>query len=44
MSAVELRARLEAHEPPEARERSRDSVRLLVSSREDGQHRPRLLP
>ena len=36
MSAVELDARLEAHEPPEARGISRDCVRLLVSSRRTG--------
>jgi S-adenosylmethionine:tRNA ribosyltransferase-isomerase len=36
MSAVELRARLEAHEPPEARGVPRDGVRLLVSSRRKG--------
>ena len=36
MSALQLRARLEAHEPPDAREGSRDSVRLLVSSRRTG--------
>ena len=36
MSALQLRARLEAYEPPEAREGSRDSVRLLVSSRRTG--------
>jgi S-adenosylmethionine:tRNA ribosyltransferase-isomerase len=35
--ATDLRARLEAHEPPEARgDTSRDDVRLLVSSRADG--------
>ena len=34
--ATDLRARLEAHEPPEARgDASRDDVRLLVSSRAD---------
>jgi S-adenosylmethionine:tRNA ribosyltransferase-isomerase len=33
MSAVALLARLEAHEPPEARGVPRDHVRLLVSSR-----------
>ena len=36
MSAVALPARLEAHEPPEARGVPRDRVRLLVSSRRDG--------
>jgi S-adenosylmethionine:tRNA ribosyltransferase-isomerase len=36
MSALEQRARLEAHEPPEARGVSRDDVRLLVSSRGTG--------
>ena len=36
MSAVELDAHLEAHEPPEARGVPRDSVRLLVSSRRTG--------
>ena len=36
MSAVERHARLEAHEPPEARGLSRDAVRLLVSSRSEG--------
>jgi S-adenosylmethionine:tRNA ribosyltransferase-isomerase len=36
LSALQLRARLEAHEPPEARKGSRDSVRLLVSSRRTG--------
>jgi S-adenosylmethionine:tRNA ribosyltransferase-isomerase len=36
MSAVDLDARLEAHEPPEARGVPRDSVRLLVSSRRTG--------
>ena len=36
MSAVELPARLEAHEPPEARGVPRDCVRLLVSSRRIG--------
>jgi S-adenosylmethionine:tRNA ribosyltransferase-isomerase len=36
MSAVELDARLEAHEPPEARGVPRHSVRLLVSSRRTG--------
>ena len=36
MSAVELDARLEAHEPPEARGVPRDCVRLLVSSRRKG--------
>ena len=35
--ATDLRARLEAHEPPEARgDASRDDVRLMVSSRPDG--------
>ncbi len=35
--ALDLRARLEAHEPPEARDGvSRDDVRLLVSSRREG--------
>lgn len=35
--ATDLRDRLEAHEPPEARgDASRDDVRLLVSSRADG--------
>ena len=34
--AVELPARLEAHEPPEARGLGRDGVRLLVSDRSDG--------
>ncbi|MBA3329960.1 MAG: S-adenosylmethionine:tRNA ribosyltransferase-isomerase [Actinobacteria bacterium] len=34
--AFELPARLEAHEPPEARGLTRDGVRLLVSSRADG--------
>jgi S-adenosylmethionine:tRNA ribosyltransferase-isomerase len=33
MSAVEQHARIEAHEPPEARGLARDAVRLLVSSR-----------
>jgi S-adenosylmethionine:tRNA ribosyltransferase-isomerase len=33
MSVVEQRAHFEAHEPPETRGVSRDSVRLLVSSR-----------
>jgi S-adenosylmethionine:tRNA ribosyltransferase-isomerase len=32
MSAVQVRARLDAHEPPEARGAQRDSVRMLVSS------------
>jgi S-adenosylmethionine:tRNA ribosyltransferase-isomerase len=36
MSAVAQDARLEAHEPPEARGVSRDGVRLLVSSRSTG--------
>ena len=36
MSAVESHARLEAHEPPEARGVPRDRVRLLVSSRRTG--------
>jgi S-adenosylmethionine:tRNA ribosyltransferase-isomerase len=36
MSAVALPARLEAHEPPEARGVPRDRVRLLVSSRRGG--------
>jgi S-adenosylmethionine:tRNA ribosyltransferase-isomerase len=36
VSALQLRARLEAHEPPEARDGFRDSVRLLVSSRRTG--------
>ena len=36
MSAVALAARLEAHEPPEARGVPRDRVRLLVSSRRGG--------
>jgi S-adenosylmethionine:tRNA ribosyltransferase-isomerase len=36
LSAVQLRAFSEAHEPPEAREGLRDSVRLLVSSRRTG--------
>ena len=36
MSAVALPARLEAHEPPEARGVPRDCVRLLVSSRRTG--------
>ena len=36
MSAVERHARLEAHEPPEARGVPRDGVRLLVSSRRTG--------
>ena len=35
-SAFELAARLEAHEPPEARGLARDGVRLLVSDRADG--------
>ncbi|MGH3032699.1 MAG: S-adenosylmethionine:tRNA ribosyltransferase-isomerase, partial [Gaiellaceae bacterium] len=34
--AFELPARLEAHEPPEARGLARDDVRLLVASRRDG--------
>jgi S-adenosylmethionine:tRNA ribosyltransferase-isomerase len=34
--AFELPARLEAHEPPEARGLRRDQVRLLVASRHDG--------
>ena len=35
--ATDLQARLEAHEPPEARgDGARDDVRLLVSSRRDG--------
>ncbi len=34
--AIEPRARLEAHEPPEARGLARDGVRLLVTSRTDG--------
>jgi len=34
--AFELPARLEAHEPPEARGLSRDEVRLLVATRHDG--------
>jgi S-adenosylmethionine:tRNA ribosyltransferase-isomerase len=36
MTAVEVPARLEAHEPPEARGVPRDRVRLLVSSRRKG--------
>jgi S-adenosylmethionine:tRNA ribosyltransferase-isomerase len=36
MSAVAQHARLEAHEPPEARGLPRDGVRLLVSSRKKG--------
>ena len=36
MSALQLPTPLEAHEPAEAREGSRDSVRLLVSSRTTG--------
>ncbi len=36
MSAVAVPARLEAHEPPEARGIPRDRVRLLVSSRRTG--------
>ena len=36
MSAVAQQARLEAHEPPEARGLPRDGVRLLLSSREKG--------
>ena len=35
--AFELRPPLEAHEPPEARGRRRDDVRLLVATRHDGQ-------
>src|SRR5207247_7986689 len=34
--AFELPARLEAHEPPEARGLRRDQVRLMVASRGDG--------
>ena len=34
--AFELTARLEAHEPPEARGLARDAVRLLVTDRSDG--------
>jgi S-adenosylmethionine:tRNA ribosyltransferase-isomerase len=36
MSAVELAARLEAHEPPEVRGLGRDDVAMLVSTRRDG--------
>jgi S-adenosylmethionine:tRNA ribosyltransferase-isomerase len=36
MSALAQHARLEAHEPPEARGLPRDGVRLLVSSRRQG--------
>ena len=36
VAAFELPARLEAHEPPEARGLGRDGVRLLVSDRADG--------
>jgi S-adenosylmethionine:tRNA ribosyltransferase-isomerase len=36
MSALELPALQEAHEPPEARGVARDSVRLLVADRADG--------
>jgi S-adenosylmethionine:tRNA ribosyltransferase-isomerase len=36
VSAVESHARIEAHEPPEARGVARDCVRLLVSSRRNG--------
>jgi S-adenosylmethionine:tRNA ribosyltransferase-isomerase len=36
MSALELPAPQEAHEPPEARGLGRDSVRLLVADRADG--------
>jgi S-adenosylmethionine:tRNA ribosyltransferase-isomerase len=35
--AFDLPAPLEAHEPPEARGRRRDDVRLLVATRHDGQ-------
>lgn len=35
-AAFELPARLEAHEPPEARGLRRDEVRLMVASRSDG--------
>ena len=34
--AFELPARLDAHEPPEARGLASDAVRLLVSDRSDG--------
>src|SRR5205085_11049789 len=36
MSALELGARLEAHEPPEVRGLGRDDVSLLVATRHDG--------
>ena len=36
VAAFELSARLEAHEPPEARGLARDGVRLLVTDRGDG--------
>ncbi len=36
MSALELSARLEAHEPPEVRGSGRDDVSLLVATRHDG--------
>ncbi len=36
MSAVEVRERLEAQEPPEARGAGRDDVALLVATRHDG--------
>jgi S-adenosylmethionine:tRNA ribosyltransferase-isomerase len=35
VSALELPVRLEAHEPPEAREEGRDDVALLVATRHD---------
>ena len=35
MSALELEARVEAHEPPEIRGAGRDDVALLVATRRD---------